>query len=389
MISNPTRIHVLDALRGFAIVSIMLLHNIEHFDVYFTPENIPQWMQNLDGIIWSSLFFMFSGKSYAIFALLFGVTYFIQSNNQAQRGQKFDGRFAWRMLLLFAFGIFNSAFFQGDVLTIYAVIGLLLIPITKLNTRHILIIIIGLLLLPVEWFKLWEAIKQPDMPVYDPKSWTYFGRMGAYIYDSSFIETVKGNLTNGKKAVILWNWENGRFFLIAALFLLGFLMGKHQLFRWSESSKRFWIRMLVISTAAFMPLLAIERMLPGTISSEAVKRPVMVLISTWSDLSFMLILVSGFTILFEVTSFRKSLRYFSSFGKMSLSNYILQSVVGSCIYYGFGLGLYKYTSPTYGLLLGIGLTILFGLFCKWWAGNFKHGPFETVWHKLTWVGTNK
>ena len=124
------RIDILDVLRGFAIVSIMLLHSIEHFDMYYLPETLPTWMKSLDKGIWDSMFFLFGGKSYSIFALLFGVTYAIQLSRQQEKGASFDGRFAWRMLLLLGFGILNSVFFQGDILGIYAVIGLLLIPLS-------------------------------------------------------------------------------------------------------------------------------------------------------------------------------------------------------------------------------------------------------------------
>jgi uncharacterized protein len=85
MISNESRLHIVDALRGFALVSIMLLHNIEHFDFDFLPSNIPSWMIPIDKAISDSLFFLFGGKSYAIFALLFGLTFFIQSNNQKDK----------------------------------------------------------------------------------------------------------------------------------------------------------------------------------------------------------------------------------------------------------------------------------------------------------------
>jgi uncharacterized protein len=68
MIQPSSRLHVVDALRGFAIVSIMLLHNIEHFDFYFSPRGLPGWMVQLDQGIWNTLFFLFGGKSYAIFA---------------------------------------------------------------------------------------------------------------------------------------------------------------------------------------------------------------------------------------------------------------------------------------------------------------------------------
>ena len=89
--TNSTRLHVVDALRGFAIVTILLLHNLEHFDVYHLPANLPDWMVALDKGIWDTLFFMFAGKSYAMFALLFGLTFFLQSDSQGKRGKDFRG----------------------------------------------------------------------------------------------------------------------------------------------------------------------------------------------------------------------------------------------------------------------------------------------------------
>ncbi|MFZ2286115.1 MAG: hypothetical protein WAV93_03940 [Bacteroidales bacterium] len=63
MLPDSSRLHVVDALRGFAIVSIMLLHNIEHVDFYYKPEGLPLWMVALDKGIWDTLFFLFGGKS--------------------------------------------------------------------------------------------------------------------------------------------------------------------------------------------------------------------------------------------------------------------------------------------------------------------------------------
>jgi len=70
---------------------------------------------------------------------------------------------------------------------------------------------------------------------------------------------------------------------------------------------------------------------------------------------------------------------------MSLSNYVMQSIIGSSIYYGFGLGLYKYTGATFSLLIGIGLFLLQYYFCRWWMKNHDHGPLEGIWHRLTWI----
>lgn len=84
--SRP-RIEVVDALRGFAVMAIILLHNIEHFNLYNFPEATTDFMKALDKGVWDTLFFLFSGKAYAIFALLFGFSFFIQFDNQARKGK--------------------------------------------------------------------------------------------------------------------------------------------------------------------------------------------------------------------------------------------------------------------------------------------------------------
>jgi uncharacterized protein len=346
-------------------------------------------MKTLDKGIWDTLFFLFASKSYSIFALLFGLTFFIQSNNQEKRGKDFRGRFAWRLILLFAFGMLNSMFFQGDILTIYAVIGFLLIPIAKFSNKVLIGIAIFMLLQPAEWYGLIYALQNPDMEIANPISWSYFGKMHEYIPNSSAINTLIGNLTNGKIAVILWNWENGRFFIIFAMFIFGLVAGRKELFVTSDSSNKFWKSVLIIASIAFIILYPIRLALPDWIDSAIIERSVTTMFNPWSDIALMLVWVAGITLLFQKRTFNKFLMLFSPLGKMSLSNYVMQSVIGSTIYYGYGLAMYQYTGATYSLLIAFVLTFITGGFCHWWAKNFKHGPLEGIWHKLTWIGTSK
>jgi uncharacterized protein len=385
MISNESRLHIVDALRGFAIVSIMLLHNIEHFDFYFLPSNIPSWMIPIDKAISDSLFFLFGGKSYAIFALLFGLTFFIQSNNQKNKGKDFRVRFAWRLLLLLVFGLINSVFYQGDILTTYAIIGFFLIPFVNLSNKTILVIAIVLMLQPYEWVNFFKAIQSPNVKLENPVSWSYYDKMGNYIPYNSFTKTIVGNLTNGKPAAMLWTWENGRVFQTLSLFLLGMVAGRKSLFLLSDTTKRFWMKVLLISILLFIPLYILKNKLDALIGNETISRPLLIIETTWTNLSFMFILVSGFVLLFQTKVFYKILNIFSPIGRMSLSNYILQSIMGSFIYYGFGLGLYKYTGATYCLIIGIILAIFQGWISSWWIKKYNQGPFEIIWHKLTWI----
>jgi uncharacterized protein len=385
--SSSPRLHVVDALRGFAIVSIMLIHNLEHFDYYYFPKDLPVWIKSLDKSVWDTLFFLFSGKSYAIFALLFGLTFFIQSDNQEKKGKDFRGRFAWRLLLLLGFGLINSAFYEGDILTFYALIGFVLIPVAKLNNKTVFWIAVILMLQPYEWYNFIYGLQHPELKLGNPVSWSYFGRSGEYITSHSLFKTLYGNFTNGKIAVFLWNWEDGRVFQTASLFMLGMLLGRKKLFTVSNEHTKFWIRTLIVSAFCFIPLYILKTNIPIWTKSVAIHRPLVHIIASWSNVAFMLVWVSGIVLMFQTAFAQRILSVFIPIGKMSMSNYIMQSIVGGVIYCGFGFGLYKYTGATYCLLIGIALAILQGLFSKWWMKNHKQGPLEGIWHKLTWINS--
>lgn len=385
MTDNSSRLDVIDALRGFAIVSIMLLHNIEHFDFYFSPEGLPAWLKALDKVIWDSMFFLFGGKSYAIFALLFGMTFYIQWHNRESRGEDFRPRFAWRLALLLAFGMVNSIFYHGDILSIYAVLGLALIPVARLPSGTVLAIAIFLLLQPYAWLEFFQALPNPDEKLADPASWAYFGRANEYMAHGSAFEVWWGNLTNGKVGVIRWSWENGRVFQIPALFMLGMLAGRKGVFKQSPENKRFWLRTMLIAVLGFIPLYLLKSYPESWGIGAALQRPLLVIVTSWSNVAFMVVLVSSFVLSFYAWRW---LTFFSPLGRMSLTSYVVQSIIGTSIYYGFGLGMYKYTGASFALAIGIALALLQRQFSVWWLLSHKQGPLETLWHRATWFGAH-
>ena len=105
-----TRIEVADARRGIAVAGNILLHPREQFNLNWRGQDNVRaeyggWQQTVAG----ALGFLLSGKMYAVFALLFGLSFFIQSDNQAQRGNDFSLRFAWRMILQIGIGLITAA----------------------------------------------------------------------------------------------------------------------------------------------------------------------------------------------------------------------------------------------------------------------------------------
>lgn len=383
------RITVVDALRGFALVSIMALHNVETFEVHGMPENIPQWMAGLDSFIWDAVFFLFGGKSYAIFALLFGLTFFIQTHNQEKAGKDFRLRFAWRLVLLFGFGIINTLFYQGEILIFYALIGFLLIPFAKLGNKALFIVALVFLFQPVLWYKAIIAILNPDMQPGMPSFMPYYMKVGEFQRGDSLLLLMKSNLTNGRIASLLWLWEAGRTAQTLGLFLLGYLAGRKRIFFNTPENIKFWKRTLIISAILFIPFIYLKSNPQIFTDSRIVSSSTGSIITMWANLSLMLVFVSGFILLFYNVKCQPILNKLSPIGKMSLSNYIIQSIIGSGIYYGFGLGMYRYAGSTYCLLIGITLAFAQGILSTYWFKKYRRGPLESLWHNLTWLGTDK
>ena len=151
-LKTTERLGVVDALRGFALLAIVLLHNLEHYNLFLPLDyTLPAWLQTIDKYAWDTMFFLFAGKAYATFSLLFGFSFYIQFHNAEKRGTDFRGRFAWRMCLLFLFAQLHALFYNGDILLLYAVVGFALIPVCKLKDKTVFWIAAILLLQPYEW----------------------------------------------------------------------------------------------------------------------------------------------------------------------------------------------------------------------------------------------
>ena len=387
-LKNP-RIEVVDALRGFAIMSIMLLHNVEHFEYYHLPESFPDWLVALDKIVWDSLFFLFGGKSYAIFALLFGFSFYIQNDNQVKKGNDFRVRFFWRMMLLLVFGMINTAFYQGDILTLYAFLGLILIPVVNWSNKAVFVTAVILMLQPLEWARCIYYALNPDYVTPPNLSNAYYESIGNFMKNGSFMDYVIGNLTLGKIASLLWSWENGRFFQAPALFMLGMLLGRKQMFTTTVENIQFWKKVLRYAIVLFAPLYLLKTNIATLVTRVTMSNKLSVIFSSWSNFAFMCVIVSVFVLLYQKESVVGTLAKLIPFGKMSLTNYIMQSMIGSFIYYRYGLGLFEYTGATYCLLIGIVLFFIQLSFCTWWLKTHKQGPLEYIWHKATWISFGK
>ena len=381
---NP-RIEVVDALRGFAVMAIILVHNLEHFIFPVYPTDSPTWLNVLDQGVFNAVFSLFAGKAYAIFALLFGFTFYIQSNNQKRQGKDFGYRFLWRLVLLAGFATLNAAFFPaGDVLLLFVVVGLVLFLTRNWSDKAILVTSIIFLLQPVEWYHYVANLINSAHQLPDLKVGEMYAEVAAYTKAGNFGDFIWGNITLGQKASLLWAVNAGRFFQTAGLFLLGFYIGRKQLFVASEQNLRLWVKVLIVSAVLFAPLYTLKELIMG--NEGIIPQTAGTAFDMWQKLAFTLVLVASFVLLYQSERFRKLVGNLRFYGKMSLTNYITQSIIGALIYFPFGLYLAPYCGYTISLLIGIFTFFLQVRFCKWWLAGHKQGPLERIWHQWTWLG---
>lgn len=388
LIKKSPRIEVVDALRGFAVMAIILVHNLEHFIFPVYPANSPGWLNVLDQGIFNGIFSLFAGKAYAIFALLFGLTFYIQAHNQKNQGKDFGYRFLWRMVLLVGFATLNAAFFPaGDVLLLFAVVSLVLFFTRNWSDKAIIITSVIFLLQPVEWYHYIANLIHPAHQLPDLKVGEMYAEVAAYTKAGNFGEFLLGNITLGQKASLFWAINAGRFLQTAGLFLLGFYIGRKQLFVSSEQHLRIWVKILIVSAVSFAPLYTLKELIMK--NDAIVQQTAGTAFDMWQKLAFTLVLIASFVILYQNKTFSKRVGNLRFYGKMSLTNYITQSIIGAIIYFPFGLYLAPYCGYTASLLIGLFTFFLQVLFCKWWLGRHKQGPLEYIWHKWTWIGTDK
>ena len=364
-----TRIDVADALRGIAVAGIILYHSVEHFNI-FVDEPIVHTLAS-DQTVADVLAWLLSGKMYGIFAMLFGLSFFIMNDNQQQKGKCFSGRFAWRMCLLFMFGVVNVAFYDGDILMLYASYGLLLIPISYLPSKWVWTIIILLAIQPVELYCLLTGTTVDHSTM-----WELYDKICNTHAHGTFWENALINLRYGFEVNFRFNVFSGRLTQLLCLFILGMQLGRQRLFYNEGRNLKIWHNILVCS-AVIVIVIALNFVDFGELESWL--KPIY-------NLIILLMIVSAIvSAWYAFEGVRRVLRHLCIFGRMSLTNYLLQSIIGCAIFCGYGLACYRLLGVTYAVMVGCGMVVCQYLFARYWFSSHPRGPLEGVWRKLTWI----
>ncbi|MEA5429486.1 DUF418 domain-containing protein [Arcicella lustrica] len=138
--TSKNRILFVDSLRGFALLGMALTHIRAWFVLSIIPNIINVKYQNDLASVVVNQFnnFFIVGKFYTIFSLLFGVSFAIQLGQRKDSDKKFIPRFIWRLLILFIIGFIHHVHWNGDVLGVYAFLGVFLILLRNIGSKTLL-----------------------------------------------------------------------------------------------------------------------------------------------------------------------------------------------------------------------------------------------------------
>ncbi len=383
------RLGVVDALRGFALMAIIMLHCVEHYNCFYVPQWQPQWLNELDGNVGELLWFFLAGKAYATFSLLFGFSFFIQMRNSRNRGCDFRLRFAWRMVLLAGFAQLHALFYNGDILLLYAFCGLFLIPASSLSNRTLLIIALVLLLQPVDWAHIITALCDPAYIDTNSRFAVYAAQAEQIAMHGDLWQTLSDNIGNGQLYSNFWQVEAGRITQTPALFMLGMWLGRKQYFQYSAQSLRFWKRVVMVSVPLWALFYMLNILLPPVCDNVTWTSHIGIALNMPANFCFMAMLVAVFVLFWSKAGDGwQCQRVAIAMGRMSLTNYIVQSIIGVILFYNFGFGLYRYCGNTLSFVVSIGVICVLTSASKLWLSCFRQGPLEYLWKRLTWIGQN-
>lgn len=380
--AGTARLDLVDALRGSALLGILLLHAVEHWNFMRWPAGRPAWLEQLDGQTVGWAFWLLGGKAYAIFALMFGVSFFITLDSWHRKGvHGAPARFVWRLALLGALGYVHGLLYNGDILGAIALLGVPLVLLDRLGSRGQAVAAVLLLLQLPQWAEVLRVWADPLWQPGVPRHWAMFGQAEEVAATGSLADVLRFNAWQGQLTKWWWLWESWRWSQMLGLFACGLLLGRSGVLHDTARLRRLAWRALVAGLAGFA-LVWLARRGVGTLGLQGGRwRVVADLVAMYGNLAQTAVWAGGFTLLYPRA--RRLLGLLVPYGRMSLTCYVTHAVIGVPFFYGFGLGMYRHVGPFAALFFGLAMFALQCALAHAWLKRYSYGPLEWLWRAAT------
>jgi uncharacterized protein len=357
-----SRIVTIDILRGFAILGILLV-NMELFNqsVLNLVAELDKPATALDQMARWFIAFFAEGKFYSTFSFLFGLGMAIQFGRAEERNAGFGRFWIRRMLVLLLFGIWFVIMLMVPLLLNGALTGLVKMGEMTMGEQ--------------------EMAQMFDEQI---AGYAAAGQRADRIYATgSFSEVTAQRVRDMRFMYSVWPFMG---FNVFAMMILGLYVGKRRIFDDVPGHlpliRKVWLWGLVIGLIGNGMYVYFGEQATRTIPSIA--NLLSLFGQTIGAPGLALFFMATLTLLAERADWRRRLMPLAYVGRMALTNYLLQSVICSILFFGYGFGLYGKVGIAGGLLLTI---VIFGfevVFSTWWLGRFRFGPLEWLWRTLTY-----
>lgn len=383
---------ILDAVRGFALIGIGLA-NYPEFSLYTfksAEEAVAMSSATADQITHFLQLLFIDGKFYTIFSLLFGIGFSIIISNTARKGADGFRIFYRRMFVLMLIGFLHLMFiWSGDILMLYALMGMLLPLFRNVSDWKLLASAAFFLFLPIIVDTVTERIGVSlSAPVVEAQ-WRQCSKYGithenfgvwlrdAESYREVFQFLVQGSLERMQEFI-----DGNRYFKVFGLFLTGFYIGRKRIYANLQAYQDILRKIVYAGLFLGLPMSLIYAMhaTDGYPLGKGI-HAVYYFVSVYPTGLMYIALMCLFYLQWKHL---KIWNLLAAMGRMALTNYIFQSVIGMFLFYGIGFGLGAGMGLLQTELTALGVFIFQTVFSHIWLKYFQFGPLEWIWRMLTY-----
>lgn len=381
-LTADTRVTSVDALRGFALLGILLV-NIGVFASTFYGLDIadPNFDRPIDRATNAFVALLFETKFYLLFSFLFGYSFTLQMRSAERTQASFAPRLLRRLAGLWLIGLAHAVLlYHGDILTTYAVLGVALLALRNKSDRTLLRLaawLIGVTALVWACLGLLEALF--PTPVNRMEVMTQ-AQTALRAYAGTPATVIAQHLQAMSTVWVVLALIQAPFAL--AMFLLGLVAGRREILARAEEYVPLLHRLITLGLCIGLPGAMLYAYCSAMLSG-----------SPWSLAGLAIGLLTspfltaaygaGALLFFQTESGARIRDALAPAGRMALSNYILQSLICSLIFYAYGLRLIGRMPPLAVLALGVAIFIVQLSVSRWWMARFAYGPLEWLLRALT------
>jgi len=391
-VTPSERIISLDVLRGFAILGILIM-NVQSFSMIMASYINPSAFGDLTGlnrVVWTLSHVLADEKFMSIFSMLFGAGILMIAGRAEDKGLKAGSVHYRRSLWLILFGLMHAyLLWYGDILVAYGVCALIVFGFRKARPRRLLIA--GLLIVSVASLlylsfgysmQYWpEEANENLMRSWMPDAEHVAGEMAAY--QGGWLDQMSMRIPAAisLQTFVFLIWQVWR---IAGLMLVGMALLKWGVLS-AARSRRFYFTSTLVGFLVGYPLILL-----GVYRNFAAGWSLEYSMFYGPQLNYWgsILVAFGYvcTVMLLARAARPGLftRALAATGRMAFTNYIMQTLICTAIFYGHGLGLYARMERKEQILIVFCIWVLQLIVSPIWLKHFRFGPLEWLWRSLTY-----